>query len=97
MQFTLLCKWLRDILISCWLWLSPPPQHAGIECINTLNNLKYGLIVHEIGVPTRQRHRTDSNNLILFEVESWRSECEDVNIKKTFIPACNDKWYEALS
>lgn len=20
----LLCKWLRDILISCWLWLPPP-------------------------------------------------------------------------
>lgn len=96
-QFTLLCKWLRDILISC-CWLCPPPhQHAGIECINTLNNLKHGLIVQEIGVPTRQRHRTDSNNWISFEAESWSSECEDVNIKRTFIPACSDKWYEAPS
>lgn len=73
------------------------PQRAGIQCINTLNNLKYGLIVHKIGVPTRQRHRTDSNKWISFEVGRWRSECDDVNIKNTFIPACNDKWYEAPS
>lgn len=74
-----------------------PPQWAGIECINTLNNLKYGLIVPEISIPTRRCHRMDGNKWISFEVEGWCSECEDVNIKKTFIPACNDKWFEAPS
>lgn len=41
-----------------------------------------------MGVPSRQHHRTDSNNRISFEAESWRNERGDVNIKKTFIPAC---------
>lgn len=76
----MLCKGLRDILISL-------PQHAGIECINTLNNLKHGLIVQEIGATTRRCHGTDSNNWISSDAERWRSECEDVNIKKVFYPS----------
>jgi hypothetical protein len=60
--FTWLCKWLRDILINGWLRL--PPQCTGIECINMLNTLKYGLIVHKIGISQlRLRNRGDSNHL----------------------------------